>query len=266
LGYWSLIDINKQLRRIQINDISKVFNTDTSNNSILLRLLSLFTGKELQKPFKALTNISLDAYDGENIGIIGKNGSGKSTLLRLIANIYPHNGKIITNGKLFYTNGFGLGFRQRLTMRENIYLVGLIMGLSKSEINEIFDEIVSFSELNEFLDTKVYKFSSGMINRLRFSVTIHCLEYKKPEIILLDEVFGGGGDISFQDKALEKIKEFIESNATVILVSHDMNIIRKYCDRVIFIHDGQIISDGDPEKTIDAYLTLIKKPKTPITI
>lgn len=244
--------------RLNVNNVSKIFNIGyKKDNGLLSSFLSLFSGKEPQKILQVLNDVSFKAYAGENIGIIGKNGSGKSTLLRLIANIYQiDSGNIHTKGKLIYIDGYGLGLKQKLTMRDNIYLVGLLMGLSEEEVTKRFSEIVSFSELEEFLDTKIYQFSSGMLNRLSFSITIHCLEHNNPEIILLDEVFGGGGDLSFQNKATARMEEFISGGATVVLVSHDLNLIKKYCNRVILLHKGRKIQEGDPETIIEIYKKL----------
>lgn len=249
---------NEKIKRISVNNISKIFRIGYKNdNGLLSSFLSLFSGKEPQKILQVIDSISFEAYQGENIGIIGKNGSGKSTLLRLIANIYKcDTGEIKTNGELIYIDGYGLGLKQKLTMRDNIYLVGLLMGLSEKEINKRFQDIVAFSELEEFLDTKIYQFSSGMLNRLSFSITIHCLEHKKPEILLLDEVFGGSGDLSFQIKATARMEEFINGGATVILVSHDLNLIKKYCNRVILLNKGQKIQEGEADTVIEKYKEL----------
>jgi ABC-type polysaccharide/polyol phosphate transport system ATPase subunit len=254
---------NKRTTSIYINNVSKIFNLNNKKNeSFLSNFLSLIFRKNLKRPFYVLDKISLEIYPGEVVGIIGKNGSGKSTLLRLISGIYKHNdGEIFINGGLIYINGFGFGLNERLTMKENIYFVGLIMGLSKKEIEKKFEEIVTFSGLEEFLNTKVYQFSSGMSNRLRFSITMHCLEYINPDIILLDEVFGGGGDLTFQNKALSKTEELIKSGATVILVSHDLDTIKKYCNSVVLLHGGKIFYKGDPENAVKNYVDLIEKTK-----
>jgi len=255
---------SEKIKRINIDNVSKSFKIGCKNaDGFLANLLNIISGKEPQRTLQVIDGVSLEAFSGENIGIIGRNGSGKSSLLRLIAKIYNcDSGQIMTQGNLAYIDGYGLGLKQKLTMRDNIYLVGLLMGLDKNEINKRFDEIVSFSELDNFIDTKIYQFSSGMVNRLSFSITIHCLEHNKPEILLLDEVFGASGDLSFQDKATAKIEEFLNSGATVILVSHNLNIIKKYCKRVILLDKGKTICDGDSEDVINTYFELIKKSKT----
>lgn len=244
------------ITKISVKNISKSFKIGFSKSAgILPRLLSFSLGKESKKSITVLDNVSFDVRAGENIGIIGNNGSGKSTLLRIIAGIYkPSEGEIINQGEVIYMNGFGLGLKIRLTMRENIFLIGAIMGLSRREIKNRFDNIVSFSELEEFLDTKVYQFSYGMLNRLCFSTTMNCLEQKNPDIILLDEVFGAGGDLNFQNKALSKMEEFIKSGAAVILVSHNLEIIEKYCDRVILLKNGRIIKEGPAKEIVSEYI------------
>jgi len=247
--------------KIFIDRVSKQFNIGfKKNDNALARALSWLSGKESHKLLPVLKDISLTASDGENIGLIGRNGSGKSTLLRLIAGIYQIDaGSLVTKGEIIYLNGFGFGLRDRLTMRENIYLVGLLMGASRKEIDDRFQEIVEFSELGNFVDTKVYQFSSGMLSRLRFSITFHCLKHKKADIILLDEVFSAGGDLAFQNKALLKMEDFFRSGATVILVSHNLNLIERYCHRAILLEKGKILHDGEPPAVIKTYQDLINK-------
>lgn len=244
------------LKKISVQNVSKHFKIGFhKNDNALSRLLSLLLGRESKKPITVLDTISLEVFSGENVGIIGNNGSGKSTLLRTIAGIYyPDQGSIENNGEVIYINGFGLGLKQRLSMRDNIYLIGSIMGLSHKEVKKRFQDIVSFAELEDFIDTKVYQFSYGMLSRLCFSATIHCLEHKNPDIILLDEVFGTGGDLAFQNKAIAKMEEFIKGGAAVILVSHDLEIIKKYCHRVIWLKNGQIVKEGIPQEIVEDYI------------
>lgn len=244
-----------------VNNIYKSFKIGRkSDPGFLFYLLSLISGKEAKRNLDVLEDISFSAYPGEVIGIIGMNGSGKSTLLKIIAGIYQSDqGFIKTNGELVYVSGYGQGIKNRLTMRDNIFLVGSIMGLSSKEINNRFNEIVEFSGLGEFLDTKIYHFSSGMINRLSFSISINCLEQKNPDILLLDEVFGGGGDLAFNHKAISRMSELTFGGSIVIMVSHDLNIISKYCNRAVLLHKNRKHIEGAPDKVIAIYKDLIKE-------
>lgn len=248
--------IDRSITKISVRGVSKRFNIGfQKSDNALAHFLSSLLGRETKKPIIVLDSVSFEVAAGENIGLIGNNGSGKSTLLRIIAGIYqPDQGTVKNRGEVIYINGFGLGLKQRLTMRENIYLIGSIMGLSRKEIKKRFREIVAFAELENFVDTKIYQFSYGMLSRLCFSTTIHCLEQKNPDIILLDEVFNTGGDLNFQNKALAKMEEFISGGSAVILVSHNLDIVAKYCDRAILLKDGRISASGEPAKIIEEYI------------
>ncbi len=241
--------------KIIIDSVNKKFRRDyKKNEGILARLLS-FLNENDKIEFNALKNISFKVNEGEIFGVIGKNGSGKSTLLRVIAGIYkPDSGSIKTRGEIVYLTGFDHGLQRKLTMRENIYLLGILRGLSKKEINEKFDEIVDFSGLREYLDAKVYQFSTGMINRLSFSITFFCIVHKNPGIILIDEVFGVGADIDFREKSLKKMEELIKKGSSVILASHDLELIKKYCDKVIWLDNGYIVKIGKGEEIINHYM------------
>ena len=246
---------NKKKSRISLRKIGKNFKIgNKTNDGALLRIVSFFSGKEEKKEFRVLDDITFDVRAGEVVGIVGRNGSGKSTLLRLIAGIYqPDSGEVETEGKLVYLSGFGQGLRPKLTMTENIYLIASIMGLSRKEVAKRFSNIVEFSGLAEYVDTKVYQFSTGMLTRLNFSIGINCLEYHKPEILLIDEVLEAGGDIDFKKKAGKKIEEFIRGGAAVILVSHNLEDISRYCDRALLLEKGKITMRGDVEAVIKKY-------------
>jgi ABC-type polysaccharide/polyol phosphate transport system ATPase subunit len=254
------------MKRIIANNLNKKFKINRrENSSFLAKILVFFfryVGRSKEERFKKAStiqiadNLSFEVEAGENIGIIGLNGSGKSTLLRLIAGIYEQDSGVVrTEGSLVYLSGFGQGLHSLLTMRENIYLMGAIMGLSRAEIKKRFGEIVSFAGLQDFVDTKVYQFSSGMNTRLNFSVTMFCISHQNPEILLLDEVLGGAGDIDFEGKALSKIEELIHSGSTVVIVSHDLGMISRYCSRVIWIDKGKIVKVGKPSEVIGEYIT-----------
>ncbi|MFA6227374.1 MAG: ATP-binding cassette domain-containing protein [Candidatus Paceibacterota bacterium] len=244
------------MKRIEVKNVSKIFHTSfKKDESALSHIINFIKGNRDKKDIVVLENISFDVNSGEILGIIGRNGSGKSTLLRLIAEVYePNSGKIMTSGKVIYLTGLGQGTSSKLTMRENIYLMGSVMGLSQRDIKNKFEDIVAFSGLRDFVDMKVYQFSRGMISRLNFSTIIHCVRHHNPDILLLDEVLSGGGDIEFQEKAIEKMEELIKSGATVIMVSHGLNTIKEYCDKVIWLEKGKILKEGPPDDIAREYM------------
>lgn len=244
--------------KIKVENLQKNFNMEIKNNqSVLEFLLSIFSinKKPNFKNLAIINNVSFEVFSGQILGIVGSNGSGKSTLLKIIANIYKQDsGMVKVIGQSVYLNGFGQGLMPKLTMRENIYLIGAIMGLSNKEIKNNFDKVVEFSGLKDFVDNRVYQFSSGMIVRLIFSTTIIFLEHKNPDIILLDEVFEAGGDIDFKDKAIKKMEEFVQNNKAVILVSHQMETVKKYCHKTLWLKNGKIASIGNTEEVVDEYV------------
>ncbi len=230
------------MQRITVENIAKRFKIGfKKNQSILARISSFFSGREPKKIIWALKEVSFEAEEGEIIGIIGKNGSGKSTLLRMIAGIYRCNkGKITTNGKIISLINLNVGMQPRLTMKDNIYLCCSLFALSQKTIKQRFNSIVRFSELENFINTKIYQFSEGMKQRLAFSIAIHC----NPEILLLDEVFEVG-DKEFKIKSANKIKELVKKGSTVLLVSHELWMIEKYCNKIIQLDKGKISKIGD---------------------
>lgn len=242
-------------KSIEVFGVSKKFSIGFKrDDGALAHFVSFVSGRESQKELEVLKDISFDVYPGEVVGLIGRNGSGKSTLLRILAGIYEQeNGIIKTAGTVNYLSGFGNGLSPKLTMEDNIYLMGAMMGLSQKDIKSKFNEIVEFSGLKDFIYTKVYQFSSGMVTRLTFSIAINCLNHSKPDILLMDEVFNAGGDIDFENKAMQKMVEFIKGGSTVILASHYFEVIQEHCDRALFLNEGKIVKDGKPEEVINAY-------------
>lgn len=200
--------------------------------------------------FKALDNISFEVKKGERIGIIGHNGAGKSTLLKLISRVTgPTEGKIHLNGRVASMLEVGTGFHPELTGRENVYMNGAILGMTKKEIDAKMEDIIEFSEVRQFIDTPVKRYSSGMYVKLAFSVAAHL----DSEIMIMDEVLAVG-DMAFQNKCLTKMKEVSEKDErTILYVSHNMNTIRQLCDRVIVLNHGHIIFDGGVEEGIEIY-------------
>ncbi|MBM4124504.1 MAG: ABC transporter ATP-binding protein [Nitrospira sp.] len=203
--------------------------------------------------FWAIQNVTFEVTRGEAVGIVGANGAGKSTILKLIAGITaPTSGSVQVEGRLATLIELGAGFNLDLTGRENIYLNGAVLGLSRREIDEHFDRIVAFSGLAEFLDVPVKYYSSGMYARLGFSIAAHV----QAEIILTDEILAVG-DVLFQRQCLKKIQA-LKSAATILFVSHDLAAIRKVCSRVLWLKDGRVQLSGEPEPVIEAYLRSVQ--------
>lgn len=202
-----------------------------------------------KEDFWALNGVNFEVKQGEKVGIIGKNGAGKSTLLKVISRITePTDGRIEFYGKISSMLEVGTGFNRELTGRENIYLNGAILGMTKAEIDEKFDDILEFSEVGKFIDTPVKRYSSGMFVRLAFAVASHL----EPDILLVDEVLAVG-DTRFQKKCIQKMRSIADSGKTILFVSHQMNTIRQLCDRVIVLKEGKVIYDGEVEGGIRLY-------------
>lgn len=206
--------------------------------------------KEKTADLWALRNINFKVSPGERVGVIGRNGAGKSTLLKALSQITPPTtGKIKMRGRVASLLEVGTGFHPELTGRENIYLNGAILGMSRKEINQKFDEIVAFSEIEKFLDTPVKRYSSGMYVRLAFAVAAHL----EPEILLIDEVLAVG-DAGFQKKCLGKMAEVGREGRTILFVSHNMGAISNLCSRTIYLDHGKIKFDGKTDKCIAKYI------------
>lgn len=201
--------------------------------------------------FMALNGIDLTIYQGEAVGIIGSNGAGKSTLLKLLSRVTaPTEGDIDIYGRIASMLEVGTGFNGELTGRENVYMNGAILGMTKAEIDAKMEEIIEFSEVREFIDTPVKRYSSGMFVKLAFSVAAHL----DAEIMIMDEVLAVG-DMAFQTKCLDKMREAANKDGrTVLYVSHNMNTIRKLCDRCIVLDKGKVVFDGDVDRAIEVYL------------
>ena len=236
---------------LKVENVEKSFRLPTEQASGLKQLLINWTkGIKGYREQQVLKGISFEVHQGDFFGIVGRNGSGKSTLLKLISQIYvPERGSITVDGKLVPFIELGVGFNPELTGRENVYLNGALLGFSRSEIDEIYDDIVEFAELEDFMDQKLKNYSSGMQVRLAFSVAIQA----RGDILVLDEVLAVG-DEAFQRKCddfFSKIKK--DPTKTVVLVTHSMDSVKKYCNKAILIKDGKIIVSGDKDDVADRY-------------
>ncbi len=217
---------------------------------------ALFRGRAWSPPLYALQDVSFRAERGEILGLIGRNGSGKSTVLKLIAGVTaPSEGEITIYGRVSPLIELGAGFHPDLTGRENVFLNASILGMSRKEVLARFDEIISFAELWDFVDTPVKRYSSGMYIRLGFSVAVH----SDPEILLVDEVLAVG-DAAFQEKCLAKMQEFRSRGVTIIVVSHSMGLIQDFCERALLLSGGHLLADGAPMDVTHQYTDLISHP------
>lgn len=250
------IDDNGKDNAIIVENVSKHFKIPhEKKRTVFENIVGIFKGKNGYEEFWALIDVTFTVKRGDTIGIIGENGSGKSTLLKLIAGVlYPDSGKIKVNGIMAPFLELGVGFQPELSARENVYLYGAIMGISKKEITKRYNEIFEFAELKKFESMKLKNFSSGMYMRLAFSTAI----YTDPDIFLIDEVLAVG-DESFQKKCFEKFEEFKRDKKTIILVSHSLDSVKNICKNAILLSNGKIVSSGESEKVIDDYHKLLEK-------
>lgn len=234
---------------IEVRNMYKQFKVDYDKAHTLKDKL-LFWKTSHVEIHEVLKNINMDIKKGETVALIGTNGSGKSTLLKLMTKIiFPNEGTIETNGKLTSLLELGAGFHQDFTGRENIYFNASIFGLTRKEIDARMQDIIDFSELGEFIDHPVRTYSSGMYMRLAFSVAINV----DAEILLIDEILAVG-DQHFQEKCYRKLKELKESDKTIVIVTHSLDVVKDLCDRAVWIYKGELRLDGDPIYVIDEYL------------
>lgn len=249
---------------IKVENLSKKYIIGSGTNGSLRETLSntfhnTFGGKRHdEEEFWALRDVSFEVKQGEAVGIIGRNGAGKSTLLKLLSKItYPTGGKIIMNGRVSSLLEVGTGFHPELTGRENIYLNGTILGMSRKEVKSKFDEIVDFSGVEKFLDTPVKRYSSGMYVRLAFAVAAHL----EPEILIIDEVLAVG-DAEFQKKCLGKMDEVAKGGRTVLFVSHNMGAIKALCTKAMLLSKGSLLCKGQVKEVIKSYIGKIDEEFT----
>lgn len=246
---------------ISLSNVSKDFRLPHEKvSSVKSAFVHPFQAKKGRKTETqhALRDISFDIHKGEFFGIVGRNGSGKSTLLKIIANIYqPTQGAVGVKGKLVPFIELGVGFNPELTGRDNVYLNGALMGFSPEEITAMYDDIVSFAELEQFMDQKLKNYSSGMQVRLAFSMATR----SNADILLIDEVLAVG-DADFQRKCFNYFKQLKRDKKTVVFVSHDMDAVKEYCDRAILIEDSRLEQEGDPNEIAAEYRHMFNESNT----
>jgi len=236
---------------IKITNLSKGFKLPHERQNTLKGTLINFNKRGYEKQ-RVLENLNIEIKKGEFVGILGRNGSGKSTLLKTLSGIYtPDKGSIDIRGKLTPFIELGVGFNPELSGRDNVFLNGALLGFSRSEVKKMYDDIVSFAELERFMDQKLKNYSSGMQVRLAFSVAIQA----NTDILVLDEVLAVG-DEAFQRKCYDYFNELKAKGKTVILVTHDMSAVRRFCTRALVLNTGEIIYDGDTESATDIYRNL----------
>jgi lipopolysaccharide transport system ATP-binding protein len=234
--------VSKQFRRQTVQPFTTVKTAFV--DSVLRR-----KGSEREATYQVLKDISLTVQKGEILGIIGRNGSGKSTLLKLLAGIYrPDAGRISVHGRVGALLELGAGFHPEFSGRENIFLNGIVLGLSKREVRQRLDDIVRFAELEAFIDEPVKNYSSGMYTRLGFAVAVHA----DPDILFIDEILAVG-DEAFQQKCFDKVSEFRRLGKTIILVSHDLGSVQRWCDDVLWLEAGKVQERGMPRRVVDLY-------------
>lgn len=235
---------------IEVKNVSKHFKLPHERkNSLKQHFVGLFSKKLGYEKFEALKDISFTVNEGDFFGIVGRNGSGKSTLLKIISGIYqPSSGSVKINGTLTPFIELGIGFNPELTGRENVYLNGSILGLTKKQIDDLYDEIVEFAELEKFMDQKLKNYSSGMQVRLAFSIAIRA----QNNILLLDEVLAVG-DINFQKKCFNYFNKLKREKKTVIFISHDMSAIQKFCNKAVLLVDSEIKFVGSADDIASMY-------------
>jgi ABC-type polysaccharide/polyol phosphate transport system ATPase subunit len=244
---------------IELLNVSKIYRRyggrqfSTLKSALLQR--SILRDLQPSETFPALTDVSFSVPKGATYGVMGRNGSGKSTALKLVAGITkPTSGAVRVEGRISALIELGAGFHPEISGRENVFINGIMLGLTKREIQERFDEIVDFAELREFIDAPVKTYSSGMYMRLGFAVAINV----NPDVLLVDEVLAVG-DEGFTHKCLDKFAEFKRSNKTILLVTHSLSLIERFCDDALWLDAGRAMSHGDPKRVVGAYLTKVEE-------
>src|SRR5690242_15456228 len=245
---------------IDVINVSKVYRKYARKKQFATLKSAILDGSLLgdlnpDETFQALKGVSFAVPRGRTLGVIGRNGSGKSTLLKLVAGITrPTEGEVNVDGRISALIELGAGFHPEISGRENIFINGIMLGLTKREVTRRFDEIVEFAELQDFIDAPVKTYSSGMYMRLGFAVAIHV----DPDVLLVDEVLAVG-DEGFTHKCLDKFAEFKRRGKTILLVTHSLGMVERFCDEALWLDAGRIKGSGDPKRIVGAYLTDIEE-------
>jgi len=244
------------MNAIEAVDVSKLYRRYARKRQFATLKSALVSGSLIRdlrpdETFLALKNVSFTVPRGTTYGIVGRNGSGKSTMLKCVAGITkPTSGRVIVNGRISALIELGAGFHPEISGRENVFINGIMLGLSKREVSRRFDEIVEFAELSDFIDAPVKTYSSGMYMRLGFAVAIHV----DPDVLLVDEVLAVG-DEGFTHKCLDKFAEFRRRGKTILIVTHSLPLVERFCDEALWIDAGEARASGDPRRVIGAYVT-----------
>ncbi len=238
------------MKRIIIQNVSKTFRLGFKKRQTAFgRIIDIFSGKLSKRDFKALDSVSFDVDSGEILGLVGSNGAGKTTLLRIISGIFPiYEGTVKVEGKVTAVIGLALGLSSRLTIIENAFAAGSLLGMSQKEIKDRLPLIIKFSELEEFKNTKFYQFSRGM--KIRFAVSLAL--FTNPDILLADEIFALG-DKHFKNKVEKKIRDMTKQGVSVVVTSHRLDVIEKYSDKIVWMEKGKIKKQGKAKEVIKEY-------------
>jgi teichoic acid transport system ATP-binding protein len=249
--------------RIRVEDVSVTYRTPLERRPTLKATLVRFGRRErVIREVRALKGVSFQVAHGKVMGVVGANGAGKSTLMRTVAGILPPTGgRVEVHGRVSTLLALGVGFNRKLTGRENVVLGGLAAGLTRDELREKYDEIVSWSELEEFMDMPMRTYSSGMYGRLAFAVAVHM----HPDILIIDEALSVG-DARFRRKSMDKMRELCGEDRTVLLVSHSLGTIEELCDEAIWLHKGRMQLWDEPAAVVDAYTRFLGVKEDALTM
>lgn len=248
------------MNAIEVRNVSKVYRRYGRRRQFATLKSAILTGSfvsdlRADETFEALHDVSFDVQAGRTYGIIGRNGSGKSTMLKCVAGITrPTSGTVSVNGRISALIELGAGFHPEISGRENVFINGIMLGLTKREIARRFDEIVEFAELKDFIDAPVKTYSSGMYMRLGFAVAVHV----DPDVLLVDEVLAVG-DAAFTHKCLDRFSDFRRRGKTILLVTHSLGLVERFCDEALWLESGRVRATGDPRRVVGAYVTAVEK-------